>query len=140
MGNRIVSNNLLSALIEVDENSDGNVLTDNVTRGARRREGAYGSRGVRLVGASRTLFRGNRISGAPQVHAAATGTLLQNNEVHGFADDGIDVEAPGTVIRRNNAHDNGDLGIEAVAGVVDGGGNTASGNGNPLQCANVFCG
>ncbi len=74
---------------------------------------AYGSRGVHLVGASRTLFRGNRVSGAPlgisvetgadnifrrnvvdgdvdptftfsepdgfQVHAAATGTLLQNN-------------------------------------------------------------
>jgi parallel beta-helix repeat protein len=75
-----------------------------------------------------------------RVEAAATGTLLQNNEVFGFADDGIDVEAPGTVIRRNNAHDNGDLGIEAVAGVVDGGGNTASGNGNPLECANVFCG
>jgi hypothetical protein len=236
-GNRIVSNNLLSALIEVDENSDGNVLRDNVTRGHEgvisvggshnrvvrnvvwtgvdtamgvggnhnevlhntlvasrgtllyvggvgdhliadndlvQYESAYGSRGVRLVGASRTLFRGNRITGAPlgisvetgayntfrrnvvdgdvdptftfsepdgfQVYAAVTGTLLQNNEVSGFADDGIDVEAPGTVIRRNNAHDNGDLGIEAVPGVVDGGGNEASGNGNPAQCTNVFCG
>jgi parallel beta-helix repeat protein len=235
-GNRIVSNNLLSSLIEVDENSDGNVVRDNVTRGHEgvisiggshnsvvrnvvwtgvdtamgvggnhnevlhntlvasrgtllalggsdhliadndlvQYESAYGSRGVRVIGASRTLFRGNRISGAPlgisvetgagntfrrnvvdgdvdptftfsepdgfRVHAAVTGTLLQNNEVFGFADDGIDVEAPGTVIRRNNAHDNGDLGIEAVAGVVDGGGNTASGNGNPLQCTNLFCG
>jgi hypothetical protein len=34
----------------------------------------------------------------------------------------------------------GDLGIEAVAGVTDGGGNKVSGNGNPLQCTNVFCG
>ncbi len=34
-GNRIVSTNLLSALIEVDENSDGNVLRDNVTRGTK---------------------------------------------------------------------------------------------------------
>jgi hypothetical protein len=235
-GNRIISNDLLSALIRVDEHSDGNVLRDNVTRGHEgvisvggshnrvvrnvvwtgvdtamgvggnhnevlhntlvasrgtllglsghdnliahnnlaQYESANGSRGVRLVGASRNLFRGNRITGAPlgisvetgadnaflrnvvggevqptftfaepdgfQVHAAVTGTLLQNNDVFGFADDGIDVEAPGTVIRRNNAHDNGDLGIEAVAGAVDGGGNTASGNGNPLQCTNVFCG
>jgi hypothetical protein len=34
---------------------------------------------------------------------------------------------------------NADLGIEAVPGVIDGGGNKASGNGNPLQCSNVFC-
>ena len=33
-----------------------------------------------------------------------------------------------------------DFGIDAVSGVVDLGGNTASGNGNPLQCRNVFCG
>jgi hypothetical protein len=26
-----------------------------------------------------------------------------------------------------------------VAGVTDLGGNTATGNGNPLQCRNVFC-
>jgi uncharacterized membrane protein len=31
------------------------------------------------------------------------------------------------------------FGIEAVPGVTDGGGNKASGNGNPLQCLNVFC-
>ena len=30
--------------------------------------------------------------------------------------------------------------VNAVAGVTDGGGNTASGNGNPLQCRNVACG
>jgi hypothetical protein len=39
----------------------------------------------------------------------------------------------------NRADDNGDFGIDAVAGVTDGGGNTASGNGNALQCRNVFC-
>ena len=30
-------------------------------------------------------------------------------------------------------------GINAVAGVRDHGGNTAIGNGNPVQCVNVFC-
>jgi hypothetical protein len=34
---------------------------------------------------------------------------------------------------------NADLGIEAVPGVIDGGGNKAGGNRNPLQCSNVFC-
>ena len=42
-------------------------------------------------------------------------------------------------VTANTAHDNIDLGIEAVPGVVDGGGNSASCNGNPLQCTNVFC-
>jgi hypothetical protein len=35
--------------------------------------------------------------------------------------------------------DNGDLGIEAVLGVIDGGGNRAHANGNPLQCVGVIC-
>jgi hypothetical protein len=35
---------------------------------------------------------------------------------------------------------NGDLGIEAAVGVIDAGGNTAGGNGNPLQWLNVSCG
>ena len=59
--------------------------------------------------------------------------------VVGALDDGIDVDAPGTVVRSNTANDNGDLGIEAVDGVIDGGGNRASGNANPLQCFNVVC-
>jgi hypothetical protein len=39
----------------------------------------------------------------------------------------------------NRANNNADLGIQAVPGVIDGGGNTAFGNGNPLQCLNVVC-
>jgi hypothetical protein len=34
----------------------------------------------------------------------------------------------------------GDLGIEAVRGVIDGGGNKASGNGDLRQCTNIVCG
>ena len=237
-GNRIVSNNLASALISVDENSDGNVLRDNVTRGhegvisvggSRNRvvhnvvwtgfdtafslysghhnevlhntlvesstvlirltntddnliadnrlvqyDPNYGGPGVLITGSSRNRFRDNHLSDAPlgiqiesgannvftrnavegqvlttftygepdgfRVEAAATATLLQSNQVQGFADDGIDVAAPGTTLRGNTATDNGDLGIEADPGVIDAGGNTASGNGNPLQCTNVVCG
>jgi hypothetical protein len=49
------------------------------------------------------------------------------------------VGSQGTVIRANIANGNADLGIEAVAGAIDGGGNRASGNGDPRQCVNVKC-
>jgi hypothetical protein len=49
------------------------------------------------------------------------------------------VQGTETRITDNTADANGDFGIDAVAGVVDGGGNSASGNGNPLQCRNVAC-
>ncbi len=93
-------------------------------------------------GADNVLRRNTATAGSGDgflVGAAATGTVLQLNTAIGFADDGIDVEAAGTLIRRNTANDNGDLGIEAVAGVIDGGGNRARGNGNPFQCLNVAC-
>ncbi len=59
--------------------------------------------------------------------------------MNSFGENGIEVIAPGTFIGWNTATKNGDLGIEAVPGVTDGGGNHASGNGNPLQCVNVRC-
>ena len=74
-----------------------------------------------------------------RVQPFTAGTLLQDNSVSSFDDDGIDVRAPGTRLVGNSANQNGDFGIDAVAGVTDGGGNTASGNDNPLQCRNVSC-
>jgi hypothetical protein len=53
--------------------------------------------------------------------------------------DGIRVDAPGTVVRGNTANDNAALGINAVDGVIDGGDNHASGNGDPRQCVGVVC-
>ena len=78
---------------------------------------------------------------------ASVGTVVEGNLVlrAGFGccgdqkNDGIHVDDPGTVIADNGANDNADYGIQAVPGVIDGGGNTASGNGNPLQCLNVVC-
>jgi parallel beta-helix repeat protein len=110
--------------------------------------------GFDLRSGADNVFRDNDVSGVPltvpnpfaqfvpdglAVAAGVTGTLVRDNTVRGFGDDGIDVDAPGTRLRGNAANDNGDLGIEAVPGVIDLGGNTASGNGNPLQCTNVFC-
>jgi hypothetical protein len=68
-----------------------------------------------------------------------TGTVVRNNLVTLSGDDGIDVRSPMTTITRNGAFGNHDLGIAAVAGVTDGGGNRAAGNGNPAQCLNVVC-
>ncbi len=69
-----------------------------------------------------------------------SGTLIEGNVATGSGDDGFDIRRPAATLTANTANDNFDLGIDAVPGVIDGGGNTASGNGNPLQCTNVFCG
>jgi large repetitive protein len=99
--------------------------------------------GISVSQGDANLVRKNNVTGGCDdgiaVASAATNTLVAGNVVRDACDDGIDVEAAGTVIRANAANDNGDLGIEAVAGVIDGGGNRASGNGNPLQCLNVVC-
>jgi hypothetical protein len=65
-------------------------------------------------------------------------SVIRNIAEHN-GDDGFDVAAPTSVVQRNTANENGDLGTEAVPGVIDGGGNGAFGNGNPLQCLNVVC-
>jgi parallel beta-helix repeat protein len=70
----------------------------------------------------------------------ASATLIERNVATDSGDDGFDIRRPAATLIANTATDNFDLGIEAVPGVVDGGGNMASGNGNQLQCANVFCG
>jgi parallel beta-helix repeat protein len=93
------------------------------------------------------VVRSNHIHGAGKdgVHVFAKvgkkpkHTLLKRNHVFGAKDDGLDANAPTTKLTRNEARRNGDLGIEAVPGVIDGGGNKASGNGDPRQCANITC-
>jgi large repetitive protein len=99
--------------------------------------------GIFVSAGDANLVRKNTVTGGEvddiAVESAATSTLVRGNVVTGATDDGIDVDAPGTIIRRNTARNNGDLGIEAAVGVIDGGGNRASGNGNPLQCLNVVC-
>ena len=68
----------------------------------------------------------------PETHIAVS--ELQGNRTDRNGDDGIDVESDKVLLVENRARWNTDLGIEAVAGVLDGGGNRALGNGNLLQC------
>jgi parallel beta-helix repeat protein len=81
----------------------------------------------------------SRFSDGILVNGGATETLLERNTANGNGHDGLQVDAPGTTLTRNTANFNHELGIEAVPGVIDGGGNRARGNGNPLQCTNVTC-
>jgi Periplasmic copper-binding protein (NosD) len=157
-GNHIASSPLNSTL---DGLTDGKVV-DNVIV-------SYGQGGPALTvsDSSGNVFRGNAVfggsfalqSGADNVlrknvvygakgtnstdgfvvEAGVTGTQLINNLASRNADDGFDVRAPGTLLKRNQANDNGGLGINAVAGVIDGSGNRASGNGNAAQCTGVTC-
>ena len=70
----------------------------------------------------------------------ATRTVVDHNNANRNGDDGIDVEIASTTLTANTANTNVDLGIEAVAGVTNGGGNHASGNGNVFtQCLNITC-
>jgi parallel beta-helix repeat protein len=73
------------------------------------------------------------------VQSTATDNLLVRNTTERNGDDGIDVENATTTLTKNKANRNHDLGIEGIPGMTDGGGNKAIGNGNPLQCTNVFC-
>ena len=66
-------------------------------------------------------------------------TLISRNLVVGSEGAGIIVGSRSTTIANNRALRNGGLGIRAIEGVIDGGGNRASGNGDPRQCVNVAC-
>jgi parallel beta-helix repeat protein len=66
-------------------------------------------------------------------------TLIKRNHVVGSGRAGISVGSPSTTITKNRAVRNDGLGIKAVEGVIDGGGNRASGNGDERQCVNVRC-
>jgi hypothetical protein len=94
------------------------------------------------------IVRDNRIvrNGRDGVHTTNVwdrNTIIERNRTERHGDDGIDVDVgefgnPITV-RANRAFFNVDLGIEADLGTIDGGGNHAKHNGNPLQCLNIAC-
>ncbi len=67
------------------------------------------------------------------------GNLIEGNTANGNRGDGISAGG-GHEISNNNAHNNLGFGIIGDVGVVDGGGNMASGNAEAVQCVNVVCG
>ena len=120
--------------ITVTLRSDGLVLDRNVVAG-------YPD-GIELSGSSDVTISRNEARGSTRdgirVLDGSPGAVIERNLATGNADDGLDVKDGTADVSGNVANQNGDYGIEAVPG-VDGGGNKASGNGNPAQCLNVRC-
>jgi large repetitive protein len=124
---------------------DDNSITGNTVGG--NGDGSEG--GIHLLPtdagdpALRNAVTGNTVVGnvgdGVLVDVGASRSVITSNRADQNTDDGIDVDARGTTVTGNTANRNGDLGIEAVAG-TRGNGNTAAGNGNPLQCTGVACG
>jgi Right handed beta helix region len=84
------------------------------------------------------LIRHNRVEHNDVGITALGATVVSHNTASYNAGDGI--RASNSVsVSHNTANYNGNLGINADPTVIDGGGNKARGNGNPLQCVNVFC-
>jgi parallel beta-helix repeat protein len=98
------------------------------------------SRGGKAVG---NVIRRNEVRNARSngiaVDRVPRRTLIKGNHVVGSGRSGIIVGNPSTTITKNRAVRNDGLGIKAVEGVIDGGGNRASGNGDRRQCVNVKC-
>jgi hypothetical protein len=84
------------------------------------------------------LVKGSRVDGF-LVNRKDNHSLLKGNTARGASDDGFDIQSHTAKLTKNQARRNGDLGIAAVRAVRDGGGNRASGNGDPRQCTNIVC-
>ena len=99
--------------------------------------------GIWLVNADASLVKGNQVQTSGfdgiQSFSGSTGNLFVGNDTSNNGWNGIEVGDPGNTITRNQADDNFNLGIFAAAGNTDGGGNKASGNGDPAQCVGVVC-
>jgi FG-GAP repeat/Bacterial Ig-like domain (group 1)/Right handed beta helix region len=125
--------------------SDANIISRNFARG-----GSLANAMTVAEGSDDTTLRRNVLEGPGGrdgigVQAGTTNTLIVRNRVRGFGyddgfhpGDGIQVDSPSATLTGNSSNDNVGWGILAVPGVIDGGGNTASGNGAG-QCLNVSC-
>jgi len=117
---------------------------------------------VGILASGRTRVSGNSVSGQPGaagIFAASGITDVTGNRVFGNLDgisiysgtvsgnlvfdnrrNGVNLELSGSVVvTANTAVGNAQLGIRGGPGAVDGGGNRASGNGDPRQCTVVVC-
>jgi hypothetical protein len=130
------------------EGGDGNLIADNTVArtlldGIRIAsfEPAGTAPNTNTVARDNTVRNADRdgIAAATEGGGPVTGLLLDANSVSRSGHDGVIVATPSATLTADLAVRNTNLGIDAVPGVIDGGGNRAFGNGNPLQCVNVSC-
>src|SRR5215204_684274 len=124
------------------EKGRGTLVADNLIVDTRRWGITLGIHEP-FIGGAHNVVRGNivrrsRVDGIAVVKKERHSVLVRN-VVTGSGDDGFDINSRTTTLTANRARRNDDLGIDAVFGVIDGGGNNASGSGNPLQCLNLTC-
>jgi len=143
----IIEGNLIlgttgDAILVAGDEGVGNVVRRNHILGA-------GRNGIHFPSLYRTGPKRNNVAYRNYILGAAKdGVHVENKTKHthlvgnhaiGAKDDGLDTDDATTKLSGNQASHNTDLGIEAVRGVIDGGGNKASGNGDPRQCTNIDC-
>jgi parallel beta-helix repeat protein len=156
----LVQSNTITGNLEGGVEIKGPGAGGNIVRANR-----ITSNGVGVLMCCGGVLDGNQILGNSVLSNAASGILIlvdlapntivadniaRNNGFGapldprdpGESDDGIHVDSVFqslVTITHNAADQNADLGIEAAGQIVDGGGNTAVGNGNPAQCVGVVC-
>jgi parallel beta-helix repeat protein len=125
------------------EKGHHNLVLDNLVEHTHRAGIRLGIRHP-FIGGAHNVVRGNLVRASRAdgfaVNRKERHSLLDLNAAKRSRDDGFDVRSRSATLTDNLALRNGDLGIAAVPGVNDGGGNVARGNGDPLQCINIFCG
>ena len=144
--NRIVENGGLGGIV-ISGESRRNAVASNLLRSNSGHgifiEILYEDAGGMVIAGNRSVTNGvdgihfGREMMDPDTHIQVS--ELRGNRTDRNGDDGIDVRSDKVALVANRASSNFDLGIEAIAGVLDGGGNRAFGNGNPLQCVNIAC-
>ncbi len=130
--------------LEIGGGSSGHLVEDNDVTGSQSSgitvEGGLGNE-IRNNVANSTAATGIAVEAEAldPLGAPVPGNVIEGNTANGNLGDGISVSAGGHVVTANAAHNNASFGITAGEFVVDGGGNTASGNGEPAQCVGVVC-
>jgi hypothetical protein len=103
--------------------------------------------GMHVDSSGARVTRNESIGNFTGIQVGGQGALVGGNVANNFGPlvdryaTGIAIFTPGVTVRNNTANDNSGYGIYAVRGAIDGGGNTASGNGqgNTAQCWNIQC-
>ena len=125
------------------EKGHENLVADNIVSHARRAGIRLGILHPFIGGGADNVVRGNLVKSSRVdgflVNAKDDRSLLKHNTARGAGDDGFDIQSRTATLTGNRARRNHDLGIAAVHGVIDGGSNRASGNGDLRQCTNIVC-
>ena len=127
--------------IAIEKGHHNLVARNDIVRS--RGNGVYLALNSPPIGGHDNLVRRNfvRASGGASflVRGEDRHSRLKGNVAVGARGDGFDIESRTTKLTRNEARRNRDLGIAAVRGVIDGGSNRASRNGDLRQCTNIVC-